>query len=190
MGITNTKKHYCTSQVCPWWLAYFFDNPLRRLIHHPVKLLSPYLKPGMTATDIGCGMGFFTIGMARIVGDRGKVIVADLQPEMLKITIRRARKKGVNGIIKTHLCKTDSIGIDEKVDFALSFWVVHETPDPQRFLTEIKSILKPNAKFLLVEPIHHVTKNSMKRIVATARDAGFTLLETPKVVLSRAALLE
>ncbi len=49
-------------RVCPWWICYTFDNPLRRLIHDPERLLEPYVKPGMTVVDIGCGMGYFTLG--------------------------------------------------------------------------------------------------------------------------------
>jgi hypothetical protein len=36
------------SHVCPWWGGYFLDNPLRRLLHDPEKIVGPYLRPGMT----------------------------------------------------------------------------------------------------------------------------------------------
>ena len=59
--------------VCPWWGGYFIDNPLRRLLHNPEKIIGPYVRPGMTVMDVGCGMGFCSIAMAKIVGDmRGK----------------------------------------------------------------------------------------------------------------------
>ena len=64
--------------VCPWWLCYSFDNPLRRFIHDPAHLLAPYVKPGMTVVDVGCGMGYFTIPLARIAGPGGLVIGLDL----------------------------------------------------------------------------------------------------------------
>jgi hypothetical protein len=32
--------------VCPWWLAYTFDNPLRRLLHNPEKLLAGLVEEG------------------------------------------------------------------------------------------------------------------------------------------------
>ena len=59
--------------VCPWWLAYAFDNPLRRIFHNSEKIFTPYLNEGMTAIGIGCGMGYFSIGMAKIVGKTGKI---------------------------------------------------------------------------------------------------------------------
>ena len=52
--------------ICPWWLTYTFDNPLRRLIHNPRKMLSGLVRPGMTAADLGCGMGYFTAALAEL----------------------------------------------------------------------------------------------------------------------------
>ncbi|MGD9581250.1 MAG: methyltransferase domain-containing protein, partial [Vampirovibrionia bacterium] len=67
------------THVCPWWKAYFFDNALRRFLQKPHKLLKPYVKPGMSTMDVGCGMGMFVIEMAKLVGDSGKVYAVDLQ---------------------------------------------------------------------------------------------------------------
>jgi len=71
--------------VCNWWIAYTFDNPLRRLIHKPQKVLGNYVKEGMTVMDLGCGMGHFSMGMAGLVGGTGRVIAVDLQQKMLDV---------------------------------------------------------------------------------------------------------
>ena len=176
--------------VCPWWLAYTFDNPLRRLIHRPEKIIGPYLKDGMTAIDIGCGMGFFSIGMAKLVGETGRVISADLQQNMLKVLRKRARKAGMLSKIRTHLCSPDAIGITEKCDFALTFYMVHEVSDTGAFLKEISQIVKPAGKYLLVEPRLHTSLLYFENIIAFAREAGFTLAAKPPVMFSRAALFE
>ncbi len=52
--------------VCPWWGGYFIDNRFRRILHKPEKILDPYVRRGMTVLDFGCGMGFFSIAMARL----------------------------------------------------------------------------------------------------------------------------
>lgn len=83
--------------VCPWWGGYFIDNPLR-LLHNAEKILGPYVKPGMTVMDVGCGMGFFSIAMAQMVGDQGRVIAADLQEKMLDVLRRRAEKAGTTAL--------------------------------------------------------------------------------------------
>jgi len=59
------------SHVCPWWLAYSFDNPIRNLIHPTRSVLGQHIHEGMTVVDVGCGMGHFSIGMDRLVGHDG-----------------------------------------------------------------------------------------------------------------------
>ena len=83
------------AHICPWWGGYFIDNPLRRLLHNPEKIVGPYVQPGMTVMDVGCGMGFFSIAMAKMVGDSGRVIAVDLQQKMLDVLRQRATKAGV-----------------------------------------------------------------------------------------------
>jgi len=176
--------------VCPWWLAYTFDNPLRRIFHKPEEMFSPYLAEGMTAIDLGCGMGYFSIGMAKIVGETGKIIAVDLQQKMLTILKKRAEKAGVANRITTLLCGENSIGINEEVDFALAFWMAHETPDEMHFLKQVHALLKRSGKFLLAEPKGHVTYSEFKKTVSLAQESGFKCIDSPEISLSHAAVLE
>ena len=109
--------------VCPWWLCFTFDNPLRRLIHNPEQILREWLAPGQTAIDIGCGMGYFSLPMARLVGDTGRVIAADLQDRMLQQLQRRAVQAGLQSRIQPHHCQPDTLAISEPADFILTFWI-------------------------------------------------------------------
>lgn len=176
--------------VCPWWLAYTFDNPLRRLFHKPEEIFAPYLSKGMTAIDLGCGMGYFSIGMARIVGETGKIISVDLQQRMLDTLRKRAGKAGVASRITTLLCDENSIGTHDAVDFALAFWMVHETPEEQNFLRQVHAILKQSGKFLLAEPKGHVTLSEFKKTVSLAQESGFRHIDSPKIALSHAAVFK
>ena len=176
-------------RVCPWWFCYSFDNPLRRLIHDPERLFEPYVKTGVTAVDIGCGMGYFTLGLAKLVGPGGKVVAVDLQEEMLAALGRRARKAGLADRIVLHRCRSDRLGVEEPADFVLAFWMTHEVPDKPRFFGEIFSLLKTDGRLLLVEPKLHVTRSSFGRTMEVCRAAGFRLLSEPTLALSRAVLM-
>ena len=92
--------------VCPAWLGYFLASPIRKLIHPPQTILTPYVREGMTVLDIGCGMGFFSIPLAQMVGAAGKVICVDMQEKMLKRLEKRAQKAGVSARIETRLCSS------------------------------------------------------------------------------------
>jgi len=176
--------------VCPWWLAYTFDNPLRRIFHKPEKIFTPYLHEGTTAIDIGCGIGYFSIGMAKIVGKTGKIISVDIQQKMPNILMQRAKKAGVAKHITTFLCDENNIGINEKVDFALTFWMAHETPDEFNFLKQVHSILNKSGRLLLVEPKMHVTFNEFKKMLSITQELGFKLIDSPEIYFSHAAVLE
>jgi len=178
------------AHVCYWRHAYWFDHALRRLFQNPERLVGPYVRDGATVLDVGCGMGFFSIAMARLVGGAGRVIAVDLQPEMLDVLMRRARRKGVADRIRPQPCTADSIGVTGPVDFALAMWVVHEVPGVARFYEEVRACLKPGAKFLVAEPKLHVSRKGMEATIAVAEAAGLRLVERPRVGLSRAALFE
>lgn len=174
--------------VCPWWLAYTFDNPLRKLFHRPQKMLAPYLAAGIRAMDVGCGMGYFAIAMAKMVGDQGKVFCVDLQSKMLEITEKRARRADLNGRMAFYRCAPDNLGIAEKVDFILGFWMVHEVDDQKAFFSQLQSNLKAGGKILIAEPKMHVTAGDFQQTLEIALSAGLQICGQPTVRLSHTAL--
>ena len=175
--------------VCPWWGGYFIDNRFRRLLHRPEVILAPYVQPGMTVMDFGCGMGFFSIPIARLVGDEGHVIAVDLQQKMLDVLNNRAQKAGIADRIHTHRCEPSSISIDGQVDFAMAFYSVHEVPDVERLITEIHGLLRTQGRLLIVEPVGHVRQLKFDRMMTLAEELGFQVEERPRICLSHAAVL-
>jgi len=176
--------------VCPWWLAYTFDHPGRYLYQRPQKMLGGYVAPGMTVMDVGCGMGFFSIAMARMIGERGAVIAVDLQQKMLDVLMKRAKRKRLAARIRPHCCEQHRLGVLEPVDFVIACYVVHEVPDPDRLFTEIRACLKPNAKLLVVEPGWHVPQNAFEKSMAVAQSVGLRVADRPPCRVDRAVLLE
>ncbi len=177
-------------RVCPWWLAYTFDNPLRRLVHDPEKLLALHVARGMTVLDVGCGMGFFSIALARLVGEGGSVIAVDVQQKMLDVTAERARRAGLGGRIRLQRCEPDDLGVESRADFVLAFWMVHEVPDAESLFRQARSCLGPGGKMLVAEPKIHVPRKRFEAIVLSAGRAGLRPCGAPRVGLSRAVLLE
>lgn len=182
-----TKK--VNTHVCPWWLIWTFDNPLRTSLHKPEQIFDGLVQPGQTVLDIGCGAGHFSLGLACLLGPSGMVIAADLQPAMLAKVRARAERAGLQQYIQLHQCSRESIGLNEEVDIVLAFWMVHEVPDKQLFMKQLYQVLKPGGKLLLVEPKVHVSERAFHGTLKKAEEMGFITIEPRKVYLSRAFLL-
>ncbi len=177
--------------VCPWWAGYILANPLRRLIQPQEKILGEYVKPGMTVLDVGCAMGYFSLWMARTVGDSGQVVCVDVQERMIRSMMRRAKKAGLENRIDARVCDPAGLGIDDirdQIDFALAFAVAHEVPDVPLLFKQIHCALKEGGKFLLSEPSGHVSVDEFEHTETHAKDAGFKALDHPKFNRSRATL--
>jgi SAM-dependent methyltransferase len=175
--------------VCPWWGGYFIDNPLRRWIHDPRRILSPYVRCGMTVLDFGCGMGLFALAAAELVRPAGCVLAVDLQPQMLAVVRRRAARAGVAETIRTHHCPADSLQLTDPCDFALAFYSVHETPNPRTLFRELRDCLRQDGRLLIVEPRGHVTARDFEQLMTLAGETGFAVHERPRIRWSHAALL-
>lgn len=167
-GGKMTAKH-----VCPWWLAYTFDNPLRRLLDPPHKSLEGVVKKGMTILDVGCGFGHYSIGAARLVGAQGRVIAADLQEKMLQKTMARAQRCGLSDRITPWQCQSSKIGYIGKVDVVIAGNVVHEVPDAEAFFKEAFEMMKAGGLLLVIEPGLHVSSKKFNHEVQLALNHGF-----------------
>ena len=176
------------SHVCPASHAGFLSTSLRRLVHNPLKIMDELVTAGQTAVDIGCGPGFFTLPLARMVGENGTVIAADVQPEMLDKLRVRATNYHMENTIKYHLCGEERIGITDKADFILAFYMVHEVPNPDHFFRETREIINSNGRLLYVEPNFHVSRRRFRAMIQKAESAGWRLDGFPKIRFSRAAL--
>ena len=56
------------------------------------------LMPGQKAADFGCGSGFFSLALARAVGDNGRVTAIDVMKEPLESVHARAEAAGLKNI--------------------------------------------------------------------------------------------
>ena len=167
--------------VCSHRHAFFLDNIIRGWLQNPRRIVGEYVSKGDVVIDMGCGPGFFSVAMAGMVGREGRVFCVDLQPEMLDKTMAKARRKNVSDQVRVHRCLEDRIGLDESVgaDFILAYYMVHELPDQAAFFDEVRSLLKPDGRFLVVEPKFHVSRGAFDLTCRTAQTHGFVVSGSP-----------
>ena len=79
--------------------AAWLERPEREEEEAPAAVVAALdLKPGMTVADVGVGTGYFAFRMAPLVGEAGRVLGVDIQPEMLQKLKAKAEKAGVKNI--------------------------------------------------------------------------------------------
>jgi ubiquinone/menaquinone biosynthesis C-methylase UbiE len=178
------------NRVCPVELAGSLDNKIRKWFQNPQKILAPFIKEGMKVLDIGCGPGFFSIELAKMVGKNGKVFSVDLQEGMLQKIRNKIHGTELEERIKLIKSEEDKINVPEKVDFILAFYMVHEVPDKNKLFIDLINVLDDKGQFLLVEPkLFHVSKKEFSATLKMAVNAGFKINKGPKLIFSFSAIL-
>jgi ubiquinone/menaquinone biosynthesis C-methylase UbiE len=179
------------NHVCPWWMGYALLIPLRKLGQNPYKILGPHISYDMKAMDYGSAMGYFSLPMAKMVGDKGKVYCVDIQKKMLEKLQQRARNARLDHIIKPLLVnetyKPEKLA--GQIDFCLLFYVVHEVPDKEKLFRDIYTVTKSGGIVLFVEPEGHVSVQSFKHSLKIAQETGFSLAESKPMTKGLSALL-
>jgi SAM-dependent methyltransferase len=165
---------------CPWWVQYMLVSPLRRLAEPPRKLVGDHVKPGMTIVDPGCGFGYVSVPLAKMVGPQGKVISVDIEPRALERVERRARRARVSDRIVTRVCTPKDLGLADfagEVDLVSVVHTLHEFQDLPDFLGQVATLLKPDGRLWVVEPPGHVTPEHFAAEMECCRLAGFKELD-------------
>ncbi len=142
------------------------------------------LKPGMVAVDMGCGNGFYSLKMAKTVGDPGRVLAVDIQPEMLRLLQSRASDEGIENVEAILGTLTDPKLPTDLVDLVLCVDVYHEFSHPEQMLSAIRKSLRPDGVVVLVEyrtedpavPIKRLHKMSKAQVNKELTANGFTLV--------------
>jgi len=142
------------------------------------------LRPGMTVCDLGCGNGFWTLPMAKSVGDSGRVLAVDIQREMLQKLRARAMKENVDNVQPILGTISDPKLPVGEVDLVLMVDVYHEFSHPESMLWSVRRSLKEDGVVALLEyreedpavPIKPLHKMSKRQIIKEFTANGFKLV--------------
>jgi ubiquinone/menaquinone biosynthesis C-methylase UbiE len=166
------------------WIDRILAKPIRYLFETPARLLKGYVEDGMTVLDVGCGAGYYSLGMAQSVGPKGRVIAVDTETDAIATLRRKADEAGLSERIETRVCSGQDLGVGDlsgQVDFALGVYVVHHAGDAGSLMSDVHRALRPGGKFLVVEPRHHASAADCEATEAAARAAGLALAEHPRL---------
>ncbi len=168
----------------PERLAFTLDNPIRRFLDPPERLIGKLsIDPDDTVVDFGCGPGYFLIPLAKVAR---RAIGVDVSPRMLEKASTKAKKKGVS----IELLQNNGTGIrleDNSADLIFLNHVFHEVDDKPTVLGEFHRILKPAGRLAIVERTHDSWRllNNLrppvvdeKKLISEIQQTGFRFAQT------------
>lgn len=121
----------------------------KKIIHH-----MGVIKPGMRVADFGSGSGYFTIPMARMVGEDGRIYAFDVLPDALEALKSKAQMEGVFNIKtkRVNLEIPQATGLNDACqDVVLLSNILFQSQKKEEIVTEAARILKPNGFLVLIE---------------------------------------
>jgi ubiquinone/menaquinone biosynthesis C-methylase UbiE len=169
------------------------DNFIRRVISPPEKTVSRLLHIGSVAADLGCGPGYFTIPIAKLVGPTGKVYAVDSDEKSIRVIETKSGAQGLGSIIEAHTASAADVHFipTGRVDFVLAHGLLCCMTKHDQAVAEIKRVLKPTGiAYLSVAKLYRrndpraVPKEEWDRILT-----GFAVEDKGEGVLNRWAIV-
>ena len=142
------------------------------------------LKEGSTVADIGCGSGYFTFRLSKIVGEKGKVFATEISEKGLKSINTKVKKAKITNIqtIKSDPNKTKLAPCS--IDAAIIVNVLHhaKVADRPALVKDIAAALKPGGSFFILDwrvkaAVKHDINHRVPRevLIGYAEGAGLKL---------------
>ncbi len=166
----------------PW-----LERPEREVEERPQRVIDALqIKPGQTIVDLGAGSGYYSFRIAALVGERGKVLAVDVEPQMLQLISERATRAGIKNVTAVRSTARDPNLPANSVDLLFMVDVYHELEFPFEMMVKVREALKPAGRVALIEyraedpqvmikPVH---KMSERQIIRELEAAGFRHLKT------------
>lgn len=127
------------------------EDPKRDAYQKPHEVMEALaVKEGEVIADIGAGSGYFTLRLARHVGDTGRVYAVDVNPDMLRHLNGKIRDLKVLNV-STILAPPDDPLLPQPVDRFLIVDVWHHIEDQAGYLALMKKQLKPGGQVVMID---------------------------------------
>lgn len=157
------------------------------------------VQPGQIICDLGCGNGFYALKLAKLVGEKGKIVGVDIQKEMLDMLEENAKGEGYTververgrpaeqGQAKFELilgAYHDPYLAPDSLDMIFLADVYHEFSHPVHMLKTMRGALKKDGLLVLAEfrmedpkvPIKLLHKMSKDQIMKEIPENGYKLV--------------
>ena len=158
----------------PWWFARFLDNPIRRRVQHPSKVMGQMgVHEGMKVLELGPGPGFFTVEASRRAGSSGRLYCLDIQPALVARLKRKIEREGLENVALMVGDATALPFLESGLDLAFLVTVAGEIPNRDGALGELYRVLRPGGVLSVSELFIDPDYLLRRTIISQAHKAGF-----------------
>ena len=110
------------------------------------------VRTGQKVLDLAGGTGDISGLLSKRVGDKGRVVLTDINPDMLKVGRARLEDKGICGNIDYALVNAEQLPFDDgEFDAVTIAFGLRNVTDQAAALREMWRVLKPGGRALILE---------------------------------------
>ena len=162
------------------------EEPSRAAWQKPDEVVRALgLRPGQVACDVGAGPGYFSLRLARAVGEAGHVYAVDVEPRILSVLRDRVQSSNARNVTPVLSLPDDALLPAASCDLILIVDTYHHFPDGPAYLRRLSRALRPGGRIANVDfhkrelpvgppPEHKVAREAF---LADATAAGLRLAE-------------
>jgi len=126
-------------------MAAIMESRFRYHFFGPTRILQgAEIQPGKTVLEVGCGTGFFTIPIARLLREQGSLVAMDILPMSVEAVTKKVQAANLKNV---RVVQGDALNTQlavESLDAVLIFGVIPAPVLPmERLLSEMRRILRP-----------------------------------------------
>jgi protein-L-isoaspartate O-methyltransferase len=153
---SGEQRHPVSGRVIAQMMGYegaaWLERPEREDEEQPSKAIKALgIKPGQVVADVGAGSGYYTVRLAKQVGELGRVYATDVQPEMIAILQQRLSRERIDNVELVQSTEVNPRLPEGRFDLILMVDVYHELSRPQEVLRKLRTALKPDGRIVLIE---------------------------------------
>ena len=133
------------------WAAEL-EGPERDAWQQPDRVIDALeLASGMLVADVGAGTGYFEARLSRAVGEPGKVLALDIEPDMVRHLQERAAREQLNNVEARLVPGDDPQLTAASVDRILIVDTWHHISQREAYSAKLREALKPGGRVFIVD---------------------------------------
>jgi protein-L-isoaspartate O-methyltransferase len=115
----------------------------------------------MSVADVGAGEGYYTVRLAPVVGDKGRVLAEDIQPEVRDSLSDRVQRERLDNVAVKLGTPDNPMLPQQSFDRVFLVHMYHEVQSPYAFLWHLRDGVKPNGLVVVVDANRPVKRHGI-----------------------------